>query len=88
MLHFLGVGWKLHFQRPQENFYHIGLMKSDGEIGKLRHRRSTHIRTFAQTKVVLRPGLRCPRAHQNLQLNYFGTGSYRIVPLLFLDPKR
>lgn len=30
-------------------------MKSDGEIGKLRHRRSTHIRTFTQTEVVQVP---------------------------------
>ena len=65
-----------------------GLTKGDRQIGKLRQRRSTRIRTLTQAEVVLRPGLRGPRPTQNLQLNCLGIRSPRVIPLLFLDPER
>lgn len=37
-----GVGGKLHFQRPQENFTCTGLLKGDGQIGKWRQREEKH----------------------------------------------
>ena len=66
-----------------------GLMIGEGQVGALRHRedKEPYRDICSDTEVVLRPGLRGLRPHPG-QLNCLEFGGQRVLPLLFLDPKR